>query len=109
MFAEHAVGGIIGLLFNALFARSDIIALDGVNTAVPGGWLDHNYKQLYIQFAYVCATCSYTFVVTALITKCVDSIPGLHLRASEEAEALGMDEDQVRSSFFPFLFLRRVD
>lgn len=34
LFAEHAVGGIIGLLINALFARADVIALDGVNTSV---------------------------------------------------------------------------
>lgn len=34
LFAEHAVGGIIGLLVNAIFARSDIIALDDVNTSV---------------------------------------------------------------------------
>ena len=95
------LGGIIGLLFNALFAKSFIVALDDVNTSVPGGWLDHNWKQLYIQFAYICATCGYAFVVTALLAKAVDMIPGMHLRASEEAEHRGMDDDQV-SLFLPF-------
>ncbi|THH12831.1 hypothetical protein EW146_g7326 [Bondarzewia mesenterica] len=107
LFAEHAVGGIIGLLFNALFARGDIIALDGVNISVRGGWLDHNYKQLYIQFAYVCATVGYTFVMTALITKGVDMIPGLHLRADESAEALGMDEDQIGEFATDYIEVRR--
>jgi len=96
LFAEHALGGVIGLMFNAFFAKGDIIALDNVNTSITGGWLDHNWKQLYIQFAYVCATCSYTFVMTALIAKGLDMIPALSLRATEVAEALGMDEDQVR-------------
>jgi Amt family ammonium transporter len=68
--------------------------LDGVSN-IEGGWLDHNYKQLYKQFAYVCATCAYNFVVTALICKALDLIPGLSLRASAEAEEIGMDDDQV--------------
>jgi len=86
----------IGLLLNAFFASSDIIALDGVNTSVVGGWLDQNWKQLYMQFAYICASCGYTFVITALLAKGVDLIPGLHLRSTPEAEELGMDEIEVR-------------
>lgn len=89
------MGGIIGLLFNGLFADSSLTALDNVNTAVPGGWIEHNWKQLYIQFAYVCATVGYTFVVTALIAKGMDMIPFLRLRATPEDEALGMDDVQV--------------
>lgn len=96
LFAEHAVGGIIGLLFNGFFASRTIIALDGVNTNINGGWVDHNWKQLYIQFAYVCATCTYTFVVTALIAKAVDLVPGLHLKTTPEGESLGLDEVEVR-------------
>jgi hypothetical protein len=95
LFAEHAVGGIIGLLANALFGSKEIVAFDGI-TKIPGGWIDHNWKQLYIQFAYVCAVCAYDFVVTALICKALDLIPGLQLRATAEAEEIGMDEDQVR-------------
>jgi Amt family ammonium transporter len=86
---------VIGLLFNGFFASSTIIALDGVNTSAVGGWVDQNWKQLYIQLAYVCATCGYTFVVTALLAKIVDLIPGLHLRSTLEAERLGMDEIEV--------------
>jgi Amt family ammonium transporter len=95
LFAEHAVGGILGLLMNGFFASSSIIALDGVNTNIPGGWVDHHWKQLYIQVAYICATCSYSFVVTALLAKCINAIPGLQLRTTAEGEKLGLDEVEV--------------
>jgi ammonia channel protein AmtB len=98
LFAEHAIGGILGLLANGLFGSTDIIALDGVNTSVPGGWIDGHWKQFGIQLAYVCACCSYVFVVTAIIAKVIDIIPGLGLRASQDGEVAGMDEDQVRDS-----------
>ncbi|EMD41594.1 hypothetical protein CERSUDRAFT_110171 [Gelatoporia subvermispora B] len=107
LYAEHAVGGVVGLLFNGLFASSEIIALDEVNTSTNGGWLDHNWKQLYIQFAYVCATVGYSFVVTALIAKAIDSIPTLHLRASPEAEALGMDDAEIGEFANDYIEVRR--
>ncbi|KAA1468454.1 ammonium transporter [Dentipellis sp. KUC8613] len=105
LFAEHAVGGIVGLLFNAFFAKQSIIALDDVNTATRGGWVDHNWKQLYIQFAYICAVCGYTFVVTALIAKALDLTIGL--RATEDAETLGMDEDQIGEFATDYIEVRR--
>jgi len=105
--AEHALGGIIGLLFNGLFAKSSIISLDGVSTSITGGWLDHNWKQLYIQFAYICATVGYTFVVTALIAKGMDMIPFLRLRASPEDEALGMDDAQIGEFANDYIEVRR--
>ncbi|KDQ54836.1 hypothetical protein JAAARDRAFT_350754 [Jaapia argillacea MUCL 33604] len=107
LFAEHAIGGVIGLLFNGFFATSEVIGLDGVNTSVTGGWLDRNWKQLYIQFAYVCAVCAYTFVVTALLAKCFDLIPGLRLRASFEAETLGMDEVDIGEFATDYIEVRR--
>ena len=84
------------MLFNGFFATSKVIALDGVNTSITGGWVEHNWKQLYIQFAYVCAACGYAFVVTALLAYAVNLIPGMRLRGTAEAESMGMDEDQVR-------------
>ncbi|KAJ3490157.1 hypothetical protein NLI96_g1621 [Meripilus lineatus] len=105
--AEHAIGGIIGLLFNALFADKDLIALDGVNTTSAGGWINHNWKQLYIQFAYICAAVAYSFVVTAAIAKCLDMIPWLKLRASVEEEALGMDDVQIGEFASDYVEVRR--
>ncbi|KAF8442128.1 ammonium transporter [Boletus edulis BED1] len=107
LFAEHAMGGVIGLLANGLFATQNVIALDGVNTNVKGGWVDRNYKQLYIQFAYVCATCTYTFVVTAAIAKAIDFIPGLHLKTTPEGEGLGLDEVEIGEFANDYIEARR--
>ena len=82
--------------YEAIINLWNMIALDGVNTSVPGGWLNGNWKQLYIQFAYVCAVVGYAFVVTALIAKGMDMIPMFRLRESPEAEVIGMDDAQVR-------------
>lgn len=108
VFAEHGMAGIIGLLFNALFGATYIIGLDGVNTGLfPGGWLEHNWKQLYIQFAYIVACCAWAFVMSALLAFVIDKIPGLHLRASEEAELLGMDDDQLGEFAYDYVEVRR--
>jgi Amt family ammonium transporter len=107
LFAEHAIGGIIGLLFNGLFAEGRIIAMDGINTTITGGWLDRNWKQLYIQFAYVVACCVYVFFVTAGLAKALSYIPWLDLRASERAEVIGMDEDQLGEFAQDFVEARR--
>lgn len=107
VFAEHAIGGIVGLLFNALFAADYIIGLDGVNTGLTGGWLDHKYRQLYIQVAYIVAASAYSFVVSAIIAKLIDMVPGLHLRASEEAELMGMDDDQLGEFAYDYVEVRR--
>ncbi|KAI0793351.1 ammonium transporter [Abortiporus biennis] len=104
--AEHAIGGMVGLLFNGIFADGTIIALDSVSTN-RGGWIDHNYKQLYIQFAYVCACTGYSFVMTALLAKGMDMIPGLHLRTTPEDEALGMDDVQIGEFANDYVEVRR--
>ncbi|KAJ9305639.1 hypothetical protein DTO217A2_4868 [Paecilomyces variotii] len=115
VFAEHGVAGIVGLVFNALFGTDAIVGLDGVNvgttnattgTAV-GGWLIHNYRQLYIQIAYIVACCAYSFVMSAIIAYAINAIPGLNLRASEEAELLGMDDDQLGEFAYDYVEVRR--
>jgi Amt family ammonium transporter len=98
----------VGLIFNALFAADYIIGLDGVNTGViNGGWLNHNYKQLYIQVAYIVACTGYAFVMSAILAFIINIIPGLHLRASEEAELLGMDDDQLGEFAYDYVEVRR--
>ena len=100
----------MGLLFNALFGASYIIGLDGVNTGSttqPGGWLNRNFKQLYIQIAYIVACTAYAFVMSAILATLVNYIPGLHLRASEEAELLGMDDDQLGEFAYDYVEVRR--
>ncbi|KAF9733336.1 hypothetical protein PMIN06_011885 [Paraphaeosphaeria minitans] len=104
--AEHGVAGMVGLLFNALFAAPYIVGLDGVNS-IEGGWIMHNWKQMYIQIAYIVACTVYSFVVSALIAFVINKIPGLHLRASEEAELLGMDDDQLGEFAYDYVEVRR--
>jgi Amt family ammonium transporter len=107
VFAEHGVAGMVGLVFNGFFSADFIIGLDGVNTGMTGGWVNHNYKQLYIQVAYIVAVIGYTFVVTTIICVVVNYIPGLHLRASEQAELLGMDDDQLGEFAYDYVEVRR--
>lgn len=115
VFAEHGVAGMVGLMFNALFGADYIIGLDGVNAGLEntttgtfaGGWLNHNYRQFYIQLAYIVACTAYTFVISAILAYAVNYIPGLHLRASEEAELLGMDDDQLGEFAYDYVEVRR--
>ncbi|KIM32363.1 hypothetical protein M408DRAFT_326958 [Serendipita vermifera MAFF 305830] len=108
LFAEHALAGIIGLIFNGFFATTEVISLDDVNTTIPGGFLDQNYKQLYIQIAYIVACCAYVFVVTAGIAKIFCLIPGLNLRATDHAELIGIDDDQIGEFVQDFVEVRRA-
>ncbi|KAH0260650.1 ammonium transporter, partial [Aureobasidium melanogenum] len=106
VFAEHGVAGMVGLFFNGIFAASYIIGLDGVNQ-IDGGWIQHNWKQMYMQIAYIAAVTAYSFVVSAAIAFVINKIPGLHLRASEEAELLGMDDDQLGEFAYDYVEVRR--
>lgn len=108
VFAEHAVAGMIGLFFNGVFGASYIIGLDGVNTgAYEGAWIQHNWKQLYKQIAYIAAATAWAFCISAIIAFIINKIPGLHLRASEEAELLGMDDDQLGEFAYDYVEVRR--
>ena len=106
--SEHGIAGILGLLANAFFGATYIIGLDGVNTGViTGGWVSHQWKVLYIQIAYIVAACGWAFCMSLLIAYAINFIPGLHLRASEEAELLGMDDDQLGEFAYDYVEVRR--
>lgn len=108
MFAEHGVAGMWGLFFNGLFGAPYVIGLDGVNTGLfAGGWIERNWKQMYMQIAYIVACTAYTFVVSAILAFAINKVPGLHLRASEEAELLGMDDDQLGEFAYDYVEVRR--
>lgn len=104
--AEHGIAGILGLFFNALFGDATVIGLDGI-TEHDGGFITHNWKQIYIQIAYIAACIGYTAVVTGLICFVLNMIPGLQLRATEEGEEKGMDEDQVGEFAYDYVEVRR--
>jgi len=95
IFAAHGVGGIVGNLLTGIFAQASIANLDGGLAPIQGGWIDHHWIQLAIQLADSCAGVSYSFVVTTIILWVMHFIPGLRLRASEEAEIVGIDDAEM--------------
>jgi len=94
IFASHAVGGIVGNLLTGIFAQATVAGLDGF-TVIPGGWIDRHWIQFAYQLADSCAGLSYSFVVTTIILWVMHFIPGLRLRASEEAEIVGIDDAEM--------------
>jgi Amt family ammonium transporter len=75
--------------------NSDYIAhLDGFSE-IPGGWLNGHYIQLAYQLADCVSGFAYSFFGTCIILFVMNLIPGLSLRASEEAEENGIDEYEM--------------
>ena len=81
--AVHGVGGLWGALATGIFA---VAAIGGTAGAIEG-----NVDQMRIQIIAVGATIGYSFVVTVIILKVLDVIPGLGLRVSETEEDQGLD------------------
>jgi Amt family ammonium transporter len=79
VFAIHGIGGIWGALATAIFAVGGIGVIDG------------KYELLADNFVAVVATIAYSFIVTLVILKILDIIPGLGLRADEAEESAGLD------------------
>jgi Amt family ammonium transporter len=104
--AEHGIAGVIGLIFNAIFAADYVIGYDGISDH-QGGWINHNWKQMYKQLAYIGAVIGYCVVVTALLCFIINKLPGCKLIADEYAEELGMDEDQIGEFAYDYVEVRR--
>ncbi|KAH0603734.1 uncharacterized protein H6S33_007393 [Morchella sextelata] len=86
IFAEHGVGGIVGNIMTAFFAADYIAHLDGYSE-IDGGWINHHWIQLGYQVA--------------------DSVAGFALRASEEAEILGIDDAELGEFAYDYVELAR--
>lgn len=106
IFAVHGIGGLVGNICTAFFATNTITRLDGVSS-IKGGWLDHNWIQLPIQLADSFAGGAYSFVLTCAILFILNLIPGLHLRASEESEILGIDDAEIGEFAYDYVELTR--
>lgn len=104
--AEHGIAGMVGLIFNGIFGSATVIGYDGVSDHL-GGWLDHNWKQLYIQIVYILATTAYSAGVSAVLCFVINLIPGLHLRVDYAAEEAGLDEDQIGEFAYDYVEVRR--
>jgi Amt family ammonium transporter len=106
IFGEHGMGGIVGNLLTGLFAADYIAHLDGFSE-IPGGWVNHHYVQLGYQLADCVAGFSYAFFGTCIILFLMNLVPGLSLRASEEDEALGIDDAELGEFAYDYVELRR--
>ncbi|KAH7414064.1 ammonium transporter AmtB-like domain-containing protein [Phaeosphaeria sp. MPI-PUGE-AT-0046c] len=110
IFAVHGVGGFIGNILTAFFAADYIAHLDGY-TVITGGWLNHNWIQLGYQLADSFTGGAYSFFGTCLILGALDFvgkfIPALRLRATEEEEALGIDDVEIGEFAYDYVELTR--
>lgn len=106
IFAEHCIGGIVGNILTAFFAADYIAALDGISV-IPGGWLNGHYIQLGYQLADCTAGFAYSFGGTCIILFIMNLIPGLSLRASEEAEVMGIDDAEIGEFAYDYVELTR--
>ena len=86
VFAVHGVGGIWGALAVGVFAVKVIGGTAGV--------IEGNAGQMVSQVISVAATMAYSFVVTLIILKVLDLIPGLGLRVTAAEEGAGLDLSQ---------------
>ncbi|KAF6221018.1 hypothetical protein HO133_002699 [Letharia lupina] len=106
IFAVHAIGGLVGNLCTGFFAADYIAHLDGF-TVIPGGWLNHHWIQLAYQLADSVSGFAYSFGGSCIILFLMNLIPGLRLRASEEAEVLGMDDAEIGEFAYDYVELTR--
>lgn len=106
IFAVHGIGGLVGNILTAFFARADIAHLDNIQT-IEGGWLNQHWIQLAYQLADSFAGGSYSFFGTCLILFILNLIPGLQLRASEDAEILGIDDAEIGEFAYDYVELTR--
>ncbi len=83
VFAVHGVGGIWGAIATGIFAIAAVGGTDGL--------LNGNAEQMGTQVIAVGATLVYSLVVSLVILKVLDVIPGLGLRISERDEDEGLD------------------
>lgn len=104
IFASHAIGGVVGNVLTGLFAQASVAGADG-STIIPGGWLDHNWKQLGIQLADSVSGMSYSFVMTTIILWALHFIPGLRLRCDEETEIIGVDDAEMGEFAYDYVGL----
>lgn len=107
VFAVHAIAGIVGLLLTGIFAQKSVANNDGY-LMIDGGWLDGHFIQLPKQIAW-CAVCvAWTGGITYAIMFILDHIPGIGpFRATEEAEIIGVDEEQCGEFAYDFAYFNR--
>jgi Amt family ammonium transporter len=94
-FGVHGIGGIWGALATGLFATT------AVNSAGANGLFYGNPALLWIQLKAVLVTLAYSGVMSFILLKIVDVVLGL--RASEQAERIGLDLTDHRETGYTVL------
>ena len=77
------------------------------DAAIPGGWVNHHWAQLGYQVADSVTGFVYAFCGTCVILFIMNLIPGLSLRASEQAEVMGIDDAEL-GEFAVSLLLKTI-
>ena len=85
VFAVHGLGGIIGLLGCGIFAST------AINAGGADGLINGSADLLINNVILIVATFAYALIVTLVLMKILDFIPGLQLRSSENDEDSGLD------------------
>ncbi|TFY80971.1 hypothetical protein EWM64_g3045 [Hericium alpestre] len=106
IFAVHTIGGVVGNVLTGLFAQKSVAAFDGI-ADIPGGWLDHHYRQLGLQIADSAAGIGYSFICTTIILWVMHFIPYLSLRTTEEAEIVGIDDHEMGEFAYDYVGLEQ--
>ena len=76
-------------------------------SVIPGGWLNGHYIQLGYQLADSVSGFAYSFFGTCIILFVMNLIPGLSLRASEEAEIFGIDDHELGEFAYDYVEHKR--
>jgi Amt family ammonium transporter len=80
----HGMGGLLGALATGIFATAAVNSYTGL--------LYGNISQFIAQVIAVCASVSYSFIVTLVLVKVLDSTIGMTVK--EEEEYVGLDISQ---------------
>ncbi|KPV74439.1 uncharacterized protein RHOBADRAFT_44929 [Rhodotorula graminis WP1] len=104
--ALHAAGGIVGAILTGIFADSRVADFDGL-TEIDGGWINGYWRVMGLQLAGVTSIVFYTAVMTYVLLFLINLIPGCKFRSTEEAEIVGIDEEQLGEFAYDYLELRR--
>lgn len=106
IFAVHGVGGLVGNICTGFFAVDYIAALDG-HSRIDGGWLNQHWIQMGYQVGDSVTGGAYSFCGTCLILFIMNLIPGLRIRASDDAEILGIDDAEIGEFAYDYVELTR--
>ncbi|GAA5903665.1 hypothetical protein JCM8208_003649 [Rhodotorula glutinis] len=104
-YALHGIGGFVGAILTALFADDRVTSFDGASSGA--GWINRNFIALGYNLAGAVTIMAYSFAMTLILCYIINYIPGLHMRASEDAEIIGMDEAECGEFAYDFLAVRK--